>query len=128
MTTTCKCAAEIKVFLNHLYEYRKGVRNMVLYTMPVQYLDFVEQRLQKQSVDYCIQPINSDRINLFFGRPECIAAIRHMTRRPLNELTPEEDFILGAMLGYDICGQCRRYCERRRTAAGRQAFPERCVV
>ena len=28
-------------------------------------------------------------------------------------LSPEEDFILGAMLGYDICAQCERYCERK---------------
>lgn len=119
MKATCNCAAEIKVFQNHLYEYLKGVRNMVLYTMPVQYLNHVEQRLARQNIDYCIQPINADRINLFFGRPECIAAIRHMTMRPLNKLTPEEDFILGAMLGYDICGQCRRYCERRATTSAR---------
>lgn len=29
-------------------------------------------------------------------------------------LTPEEDFILGAMLGYDICAQCERYCKRKK--------------
>lgn len=33
--------------------------------------------------------------------------------RPLNLLTPEEDFMLGTMLGYDICAQCERYCERK---------------
>lgn len=36
-----------------------------------------------------------------------------MVTRPLNLLTPEEDFILGAMLGYDICAQCKRYCTRK---------------
>ena len=36
-----------------------------------------------------------------------------MVTRPLNMLTPEEDFILGAMLGYDICAQCKRYCDRK---------------
>ena len=25
---------------------------------------------------------------------------------------PEEDFILGALLGYDICMQCERFCKR----------------
>ncbi len=33
--------------------------------------------------------------------------------RPLNELTPEEDFMLGALLGYDIRMQCERYCQRK---------------
>ena len=36
-----------------------------------------------------------------------------MITKPLNQLTPEEDFILGAMLGYDIRVQCERYCERK---------------
>ena len=36
-----------------------------------------------------------------------------MVDKPLNQLTPEEDFILGAMLGYDICAQCERYCARK---------------
>ncbi|WP_028910046.1 DUF2023 family protein [Prevotella sp. AGR2160] len=54
---------DLKVLMNHIYEYQKGVRQMV--------------------------------------------------NRPLNRLSPEEDFILGAMLGYDICAQCERYCERK---------------
>ena len=31
--------------------------------------------------------------------------------KPLNKLTPEEDFMLGIMLGYDISMQCERYCK-----------------
>ena len=57
--------------------------------------------------------MDEERINLFFGCDECIEAIRMLVNRPLNKLTPEEDFILGAMLGYDICVQCRRYCDRK---------------
>ena len=38
---------------------------------------------------------------------------RQIIIRPLNKLTPEEDFILGAMLGYDICQQCKRYCGKK---------------
>ena len=60
-----------------------------------------------------MQPVGNDRVNLFFGRQECLDAIRLMVTRPLNLLSPEEDFILGAMLGYDICAQCERYCERK---------------
>ena len=104
---------ELKVFLNHIYEFKKGVRQMVLYTTNRKYEDFAVKRLTNQKINYIIQPVGNDKINLFFGRPECIKLIRHMTQRPLNELTPEEDFILGAMLGYDICGQCRRYCKRK---------------
>ena len=87
--------ADMKVLMNHIYEYKKGVRQMVLYTFNEKYRDFAVNRLEKQSIDYIIQPI------------------RRMVTRPLCQLTPEEDFILGAMLGYDICAQCERYCERK---------------
>lgn len=105
--------AEVKVFLNHVYEFQKGVRQMVLYTVNRRYEAFAVARLEKQHIDYLIQPIDGKKINLFFGKPECIHAIRCMVTRPLNQLTPEEDFILGTMLGYDICAQCRRYCMRK---------------
>ena len=71
---------DLKVLMNHIYEYKKGVR----------------------------------RLNLFFGKKECLDAIRMIVTKPLCQLTPEEDFILGAMLGYDICAQCERYCERKK--------------
>ena len=106
--------ADLKVFLNHVYEYKKGVRRMVLYTVNRKYEAFAVARLKNQHIDFVIQPVTDTRINLFFGRAECIQAIRHMVTRPLNQLTPEEDFILGAMLGYDICAQCERYCVRKR--------------
>ncbi len=104
---------ELKVFLNHIYELKKGVRQMVLYTTNKKYEEFAVNRLRSQRIRYVVQRVDSERINLFFGKAECIDAIRMMVTRPLNELTPEEDFILGAMLGYDICAQCKRYCDRK---------------
>ena len=35
---------ELKVFLNHVYEFKKGVRQMVLYTMNKKYEDFAVRR------------------------------------------------------------------------------------
>lgn len=104
---------ELKVFLNHIYEFKKGVRQMVLYTVNKKYEDFAIKRLNSQKICYIIQPVGNNRINLFFGRKECINAIRLLITRPLNRLTPEEDFILGAALGYDISAQCKRFCERK---------------
>lgn len=104
---------ELKVFLNHVYEFKKGVRRMVLYTVNRKYEAFAIARLERQHIDYLIQPVDQSKVNLFFGRPECIHAVRCMVTRPLNQLTPEEDFILGAMLGYDLCAQCERYCARK---------------
>jgi hypothetical protein len=64
-------------------------------------------------IPHVVQPVGKNTVNLYFGRRECLEAIRLIVTRPLNELSPEEDFILGAMLGYDICAQCQRYCERK---------------
>lgn len=105
--------ADLKVFLNHVYEYKKGVRKMVLYTVNKKYEEFAVKRLNSQKIDYMIQPVGEDKINLFFGSAECINAIRLVVTQPLNKLTPEQDFILGAVLGYDICAQCKRYCDRK---------------
>ena len=88
--------SEIRVLMNHIYEYKKGVRRMILFTC--------NRRFEQQACRRLC--------NVYFGRRECLDAIRLFVTRPLNELSPEEDFILGAMLGYDICAQCERYCER----------------
>ena len=105
--------SDMKVLMNHIYEYKKGVRQMVLYTFNKRYEEFAVTRLQHQNIKYIIQPVGNDRLNLFFGSAECIDAIRLIATKPLNKLTPEEDFILGAMLGYDIRVQCERYCQRK---------------
>ncbi len=86
---------------------------MVLFTCPKRYEDFALQRLEHMRIPYLIQPAGRQNLNLYFGRKECLDAIRLIVNRPLNELTPEEDFILGAVLGYDICVQCKRFCRRK---------------
>ena len=105
--------SEMRVLMNHIYEYKKGVRRMILFTCNRRFESFATNRLGRQSIDYVVQPAGKENVNVYFGRKECLDAIRLFVTRPLNELTPEEDFILGAMLGYDICAQCERYCERK---------------
>ena len=91
--------AELKVLMNHIYEYKKGVRRMILFTCNRRYEAFATQRLSRQAIDYVVQPAGKENVNVYFGRRECLDAIRLFVTRPLNELSPEEDFILGAMLG-----------------------------
>ena len=105
-------SSEMRVLMNHIYEYKKGVRRMILFTCNRRFEQQACRRLCNQSIDYVLQPAGKDNVNVYFGRRECLDAIRLFVTRPLNELSPEEDFILGAMLGYDICAQCERYCER----------------
>lgn len=91
----------------------KGVRRMVLFTCNKKYGDQAVQRLESQGIPYILQPVGRQNVNVYFGRRECMEAIKLIVTRPLNQLSPEEDFILGAMLGYDICAQCERYCKRK---------------
>ena len=113
--------SEAKVFANHIYEYKKGVRRMILFTCNRRFEQQACDRLRCQSIDYVVQPAGRDNVNIYFGHRECLDAIRLFVTRPLNELSPEEDFIFGAMLGYDICVQCKRYCERK-TACKRKVI------
>ena len=41
---------DLKVLMNHIYEYKKGVRRMVLYTFDKQYESFAITRLQSQNI------------------------------------------------------------------------------
>ena len=103
----------MKVLMNHIYELRKGVRQMVLFTCNKKYGEQVAGRLESKGIPYVLQPVGQQNLNFYFGRRECLEAIRLIITRPLCQLTPEEDFILGAMLGYDLCAQCERYCKRK---------------
>ena len=82
---------EIKVLHNQIYEYKKGVRNLVLFTMNERYLPLARERLERQNIPYLVQRAGKSNINLYFGQPECIETIRTFVGRPLNRLTPEED-------------------------------------
>ena len=118
----CTENAEIRIFLHYIYEYKKGVRKMILCTFPRRYAGYMTERLAGQGIEYLIQDVTPDKVNLFFGRGECLDVIRTFVHKPLNRLTPEEDYMLGVLLGYDLSQQCFRYCERKR-AENPAAFP-----
>lgn len=109
--------AELQLFMNCIYEYKKGIRSMVLLTMSSRHREFATRRLESNGIGYEIQTVSPEKMNLFFGREECMEVIRKIVIRPLNQLSAEEDFILGAMLGYDICQQCVRFCSRKQQAS-----------
>ena len=108
---------EIKVLLNHIYEYKKGVRHLILHTLNKCYLPIAIERLKSQGICYTVQEASEHAVNLYFGRPECVETIRLIMTRPLNQLSPEEDFILGALLGYDLRMQCERFRKRKKRHA-----------
>ncbi|MCW3136850.1 MAG: DUF2023 family protein [Methanophagales archaeon] len=104
----------MEVFTHHIQEYKKGLRALVLYTTKASNRDAIEKRLKREMIDYYIQKVNGTKINVFFGNSICVAVIKQMNITSLSNLTDEEDFILGTMLGYDRVKQCERYLRRKR--------------
>ena len=98
----------MKLFLHQIYEFQKGVRSLVLCTMCRTCASLLSERLERLGIAYRIQSVN-----LYFGNRMCLETVATFIHTPLNELSAEEDFMLGAMLGYDIAGQCERYCKRK---------------
>ena len=99
---------DLKVFHHHIYEYKKGLRELILTTEKASSQEYIESRLQKEKISYLINKITDTKINVFFGSDICIKVVERFNSS-LNKLTPEEDFILGTMLGYSKLQQCERY-------------------
>ena len=103
----------VKIFVHHIYEYNKGLRKMVLYTGPVSEKIRIIEKLEKYGISYIVDDISAEKINVFFGADDCIKVLKGFKTLELDKLSDTEDFILGAMLGYDLLIQCRRFVKRR---------------
>lgn len=111
----------LEVFIHHIYEYEKGLRNLVLYTDYLLNLPRIEAKLIKRKISYEVYTLPSGKINVFYGSKNAVNVVRQIGKQLLTNYTPEEDFILGIMLGYDRDKQCKRYLsikERAEQAAG----------
>ena len=108
----------LKVFNHHVYEYRKGLRHLALQTLPREHEAWVTDRLDKLGIDYLVLPAGEQHINVFLGDPECLEVIRLIGKFYLSHYSPEEDFMLGIMLGYDRRQQCARYLNLIRQVNG----------
>ena len=106
----------MKVFCHHIYEYKKGLRNLILHTMASTDTEAAVRKLEANNISYLIQPVTSTKVNVFFGAEECVEVIRCFCHKRLNELSPEEDFILGSLLGYNQVVQCSRYLKKKKEA------------
>jgi hypothetical protein len=73
----------------------------------------VEDRLKKAEVEFLILKVGIDKMNVFFGKKACVDVIAQIGKEKLKMYSPEEDFLLGVMLGYDIEKQCKRYLSLR---------------
>ncbi|MDC7125533.1 MAG: DUF2023 family protein [Spirochaetales bacterium] len=99
----------MNVFSHHLYEYDRGLRRLVLHTTKSEYRDAIIAKLKNRGISYIIKDVNPEKINVFFGADYCISVLQTFPDLDLRNLTLEQDFILGAMLGYDMEVHCKRY-------------------
>lgn len=104
----------MKVLSHHIYEYKKGLRNLVLHTMCSSDIKLAEEKLLRHNIVYFIQHVTPQKINIFFGKEQCVKIIQSFNKESLSDFSDEEDFILGIMLGYDRMQQCDRYIERNK--------------
>lgn len=103
----------MQVFSHCLYEFQKGVRRLVLLTLEIYELNNMINRLEKEKINYHFQYIKDKKANLYFGDETCVQVAKMFGKKSLSELSVEEDFILGIMLGYDVKQQCNRYINRK---------------
>jgi len=99
----------MEVFAHHLYEYGRGLRRLVLHTTRSEYRSAITARLEEKNISYIIKDVTSRKINIFFGAPYCIEVLNTFPHLNLKDLPLDKDFILGAMLGYDMKVHCKRY-------------------
>jgi hypothetical protein len=54
------------VFAHHLYEYKKGLRRLVLHTAGAEYENLIVDKLKRRGIPYIIQKVSPKKINVFF--------------------------------------------------------------
>ena len=99
-----------RIFSHHIYELKKGLRHLILFTTTEEHRLAIVQKLETHGISLLIQSVapGSNKINVFFGDQTCIDVLETFDADYLSELSAEEDFMLGVMLGYDRVKQCER--------------------
>ncbi len=119
------------VFFHLLYEHSRGLRDLALYTIQPEQQERVEHELKQEQVDYLFRPIEDGRVNVYFGHKACVDVIRSFNGCQHCYLSPEQDFMLGIMLGYDRTRQCERFLQRQKlcntSASGNEGEQKPCL-
>ena len=96
---------------NYIYEIHRGTKPMALLTTEKENLGKAVEKIQKSGLAYAVQEFG-EKVNVFFGKAACIEVVKSFVGKKLHELTAQEDFILGTMLGYCRIAQCERYLNK----------------
>lgn len=107
----------MQVFRHLVYEYQKELRDLCLFTCSDEHMGRIEKTLTFQKIPYLIYPLEKGKINVFFGEQACLDILKQLSSSNLSLLTPEEDFMLGIMLGYGKTQQYQRFLNKKRVCA-----------
>jgi hypothetical protein len=99
----------IALLPQYLYELGRGVRQLFMLTMTPREAHAVRSRLDQEGIACHVQMVSDLKVNVYFGNAQFVAVARRIAMLPVHQLSAEEDFILGTLLGYDREQQCRRY-------------------
>ena len=99
------------VLNTYIYELKKGTKLLALITVNTYFRERYKDKIKKHHLHCRVQNIGT-KDNIFFGSKECIDIVSAFIGNKLSKLTPEQDFILGIMLGYSRSMQCKRYLNK----------------
>lgn len=100
-----------EVLNTYIYEIKKGTKPLALITVGTNDSELYLNKIKKNNLCYFVSNINH-KSNIFFGLPECVAVAKSFLDKPLYNLSAQEDFILGIILGYNRVEQCKRYLNK----------------
>jgi hypothetical protein len=103
-------------FNGYIRDLKRGLRKFALYTADKSERQKIENRLKKEEISYFIWSVKENNINVFFGNKLCVKVVKRIGEKSLSDYTPEEDFILGTLLGYGLLQQCQRFLDRKEKA------------
>lgn len=86
---------ELKIFMHQIYEFKKGVRNLVLCTMCPTCAALVAERLRGQRIEYLIQEVTDNKVNLYFGKTRLFGCGAGLYRQAAEPAHPGAGFHAG---------------------------------
>ena len=101
----------MQIFNHCMYEYEKGLRNLILYHATTDELDCLITKLNRKNITYCIYEQDNKKVKVFFGQAICVDIIKAIGKNRIEDYTEEQKFLLGIMLGYECLKQCHLFLE-----------------
>ena len=96
----------------YIYEIKKGTKPLALISVCNEKLEKCLDKISKNALSFAVQKIEG-KANIFFGSEDCIRVVSLFIDKKVSDLSAEEDFNLGIMLGYNRIEQCKRYMNNK---------------